>query len=175
MNIFAAVASHHGFVELDSAANKGAAFHIYLPLLEQQQASSLTTSAQSKATAGHGELILLADDERCVRETTAEVLEILGYEVIQAEDGLKALELCEKRRDDISLALLDVVMPHCGGMQLAGKIRELQPDMPVIFMTGYDKQHVLGGDAPLANSEILIKPVNFDDLSHRIGQLLGDA
>ncbi|MDQ6950027.1 MAG: PAS domain S-box protein [Mariprofundales bacterium] len=173
--VYGAITSHHGFVELDSAPNKGAAFHIYLPLLEQQQASELTTPAQTEASAGHGELILLADDECCVRETTAEVLEMLGYEVLEATDGLKALELCEKRRDDISLALLDVVMPHCGGMQLAEKIRAFQPDMPVIFMTGYDKQHVLGGDAPLANSEILTKPVNFDDLSHRIRQLLGDS
>jgi len=173
--VYGAVTSHHGVVEMQSALNKGSSFHIYLPLLEQQQASLLPASGQAEKAEGQGELILLADDERCVRETTAEVLEMLGYEVLQASDGLKAMELFKTRQNDINLAMLDVVMPHCGGMPLAENIRDIQPGMPVIFMTGYDKQHVLGGNTPLPNSEILTKPVDFDALSRHIQQLLGDS
>lgn len=65
-----------------------------------------------------------------------------------------------------------VVMPHLGGMPLARKIREMKPDVPVIFLTGYDQDHVLAGDKQIDNSNILTKPVNFDTLSHGIRQML---
>jgi len=72
------------------------------------------------------------------------------------------------------LALLDVVMPHLGGMQLASKIREIDPDLPVIFLTGYDQSHLLNSTKAIANSEILTKSANFEVPSHSIRQLLDD-
>jgi len=121
---------------------------------------------------GHSGFFSLSGVREGGYENTAEVLEMLGYRVLLASDGLEALALCESRQGDIDLAMLDVVMPGCGGMQLAEKIRAIKPGLPVIFMTGYDKQHVLGGNEPLPDSEILTKPVNFDDLNHDIRQLL---
>jgi len=169
--VYGAVKSHHGFVEVESVSGRGSTFHIYLPLLVVQQTETIVAQPQA-SISGRGEMILLADDETCVRETTAEVLEMLGYRVLPTADGHQALELCKSRKDEIDLAMLDVVMPGCGGMKLAEKIRAIRPGLPVVFMTGYDKQQVLCGDEPLPASEILTKPVNFDDLSHELRQLL---
>ncbi|MDQ6970463.1 MAG: response regulator, partial [Mariprofundus sp.] len=119
-----------------------------------------------------GETILLADDELHVRETTAEVLQSMGYKVLQAKDGLEAVELFKAHHGEISLAILDVVMPHLGGMPLGKRLRGIDCEIPLIFVTGYDKDHVLGGGEQMHDSEILSKPVNFDVLNHSIRQLL---
>jgi len=121
---------------------------------------------------GNSEMILLADDEQVIRDVMAEILESFGYQVLLAKDGLQAMELFTAHQPDIALALLDVVMPHCGGMPLAKQIRSINPDVPVIFLTGYDKEHVLQGDEPMPNSETLTKPVNFDALSQCIRKML---
>jgi len=169
--VYGAMKTHHGFVEVESIVSKGANFHIYIPLLEKA-VLAVEPVQTTEAVHGQGELILLADDELIVRNVMAEILESMGYRVLQANDGLKTMELFTEHEQEIALALLDVVMPHCGGMALAKQIRAVNPDVPVIFLTGYDKAHVLHGEAPMPNSETLTKPANFDLLSQRIRQML---
>jgi len=169
--VYGAMKTHHGFVEVESILGKGSRFHIYIPLLEK--AVLVVDPVQTIDTAqGQGEMILLADDELVVREVMAEILESMGYQVLQANDGIEAMALYTAHEQKIALALLDVVMPHCGGMALAKLIRAVNPDMPVIFLTGYDKTHVAQGEEAMPNSETLTKPVNFDRLSQRIRKML---
>jgi len=169
--VYGALKTHHGFVEVDSIKGKGSTFHVYIPLLKKAALAAEPAQA-TDASLGRGELILLADDELVVREVMAEILESMGYRVLQSNDGLEAMELFTAHQQDIALALVDVVMPHCGGMALAKQIRAVNPDVPVIFLTGYDKEYVLHGEAPMPNSETFIKPVNFYRLSQRIRQML---
>jgi len=169
--IFGALKTHHGVVTVDSIEDKGTIFHIYIPLLEQLEVAPFSL-LEEKSTHGSGELILLADDEQDVRKTTAEVLESMGYRVLQAEDGLKALEIYKAHQEDVAIALLDVVMPHMGGAQLAEKLHEMNANIPIVFMTGYDREHVLDTNNQIANSDILTKPIQFSVLGHTIRQLL---
>jgi len=169
--VYGAIKTHQGFVEVDSIEGKGSTFHIYLPLLETEYVAPEATEKQ-ESTGGHGELILVADDEPMVRETMAEVLESMGYKVLQAKDGLEAIELFQAHEQEIALALLDVIMPNLGGVQLAEKIRTLSPDLPVIFLTGHNKEYVLDGDKQIQNCKILSKPVKFDFLSRTMRQML---
>ncbi|PCI62996.1 MAG: hypothetical protein COB35_02050 [Gammaproteobacteria bacterium] len=169
--VFGAIKTHDGFIEVDSIKNKGTTFHIYIPLIEQKDTYS--ASLQKNSTSeGHGELILLADDEVMVREMMVEVLKTLNYRVLQAKDGLQAIEIFKAHQEDINLLLLDVVMPHGGGISLATQIRKIKPTIPVIFLTGYDKNHVLEGNKPLPNSGILSKPVKFTILNQHIRHFL---
>ena len=169
--VYGAVQSHAGSVEVESKQGEGTTFHIYLPLIEKLNEEVKGAIAIESAEAD-GETILLADDETHVRETTAEVLESFGYKVLQAQDGLEAIDLLKIHQGEISLAILDVVMPHLGGLALSKRIREMDSNLPLIFVTGYDKGHVLGTGSPMPHSEILTKPVNFDALSHSIRKLL---
>jgi len=118
-------------------------------------------------------MLLIADDAKDVRETTAEVLKVTGYDVLQAEDGLKALETFKAHQNDISLIILDIVMPGYSGDQVAKLIREINPNVPIVFMTGYDKEQVLGDCLEIQNSGILSKPVRFEVLIETIKNLNG--
>jgi CheY-like chemotaxis protein len=169
--VYGALKTHHGFVEVESFEGEGSTFSIYIPLLESK-AVPAEPAQQQLACEGQGELILLADDEPIIRDVMAEILESMGYRVLLAEDGLEAIEVFNANQQDIALALLDMVMPHCGGMTLAMSIREMNPDLPVVFLTGYDEEYILNGAEPMSNSAILTKPANFDALSHKIRQLI---
>jgi len=170
--VFGSAETHGGFVEVESVQGTSSTFHVYLPLLETDEEVPFAVVAEGEAANGQGELVLLADDEAMVREIIGEVLESFGYKVLLAEDGLAAEALFKEHQTRIRLAVLDVVMPHAGGMQLTESIREINPELPIIFLTGYDKEKVLGGIKPMPNSEILTKPVNFGVLKHSIRKLL---
>lgn len=167
--VFGAIKTHHGFIDVESIEGEGTTFHIYIPLLSREEdGAAPADSAQKTAAGGHGELILLADDEDQVRETTASVLETLGYRVLQARDGLEALELFKAHRHGIALALLDVVMPHCNGPKLARSLRQINPDIKIIFATGYDKNL----QADIVHETALSKPFHIEDLSQLIREQL---
>jgi len=165
--VFGAVKAHDGFINLESIESTGSTFHLYFPLLGDGKTVSEVQKKKKKEYAkGHGELILLADDEDQVRETTAAVLESLGYRVLQAADGRKALEIFKAHQDDIDLALLDVMMPHCSGPKLADQIKQINPEMKIIFSTGYDQNL----QTELMNEVTLSKPFSIEGLSHLLRQ-----
>jgi len=168
--VFGAVKTHQGFMNVESRVGVGTTFHVYIPL--QQGEIEAISAERPQPVMGQGELIMLVDDELDVRQTTAEVLESLGYRVLLAEDGVKGAALFKKHMDEIDLIITDVVMPYSGGMQFAEHIRRKKPDVPIIFVTGYDRKDVLGEAAVIGKSEIINKPVQFDDLSYMIRQLL---
>ena len=170
--VYGATQTHHGIVQVESVEGKGSTFHIYIPTLKDSAIIPLVPH-QDKSIEGNGELILIADDELQVRETTAEVLEEMGYKVIQAKDGAEAIDMFVANQNDIAIALLDMVMPYCSGMELAERIRTVKNDIPIIFITGYDKNHLLKGREELPNSLMLTKPVQFDDLNKQIQLFLG--
>ena len=168
---YSIVQRHGGLIEVDSAEGKGTVFRIYLPLSDDKQA---TMVAPGTPVSGHGELILLADDEPDVLHSVAEVIERLGYRVLAASDGEQALTLFRSHRDDVALAILDVVMPGISGTETAQRMREERPGLPIIFATGYN----IGGDLMHAVNKrfrVLAKPFRIDDLGREIRGLLDPA
>ncbi len=170
--VFGAIKTHGGLVEAENNEGAGSTFHVYIPLLEQSDVTTPSPPQEQPEARGRGELILLADDDRHVRESTAQVLEVMGYRVVTAEDGSAALAIFESRHHEIALAMLDLVMPGCRGAELAGRLREVQSDLPILFVTGCDRNEMLGADEQVPNSDTLSKPVLFDTLARAIGQLL---
>ncbi|MBN4082540.1 response regulator, partial [Mariprofundus ferrooxydans] len=167
--VFGAVRTHHGILDIESIEGDGSTFHIYIPQL-QEKASILPAPKHIAQAKAHGELILLVDDEQYVRETTAEVLEAFGYKVLQAEDGLQAIDVFKKHQHDIDIVILDVVMPKLGGVESAAHIRMINANIPVIFVTGYDKEQMLKIGNQASNSAVLGKPIQFDKLHSIISQ-----
>jgi len=167
--VFGAVKSHHGFVEVDSIEGEGSTFHIYIPLLEQEN-SVMPLSRQLQVANGHGETILLVDDEEYIIETGKEVLETLGYQVLTATNGQQAVAIFEAHPEDIDLCIFDIVMPVLGGDEAAKQVRLMQPDAKIIFATGYDKnlQNHLDGKT------VLSKPFSIVEMSQLIRQQLDD-
>ena len=168
--VFGAIEIHHGFVEVESTEGKGTTFNVYIPLLERERIAS--ESSAEKVQKGHGEKILVVDDNEYIRSSTREILESMNYKVIEASDGLEAIDLFTTRKDEIQLIIMDLVMPKLGGVEAVNRIKEICDNVKVIFSTGYDKDSVLKGNAPSNEYPVLSKPHNIEKLSMTIRKLL---
>ena len=162
------IKTHGGTVEVESEADSGTAFHVYLPLSEQQQ--TMEERVRAAPLNGKAETILLVDDEETLRTVISEVLESLGYTVLQAGNGKDALSIVASQQ--INLVITDIIMPEMGGIELAHEIRKLQKSTPIIFVTGYDREQALVMSEEIKHSLILNKPFEFESLSQTIRKLL---
>jgi len=170
--VYGAVQSHGGILNVDSEAGRGTCFQLYLPLLKSGLPQSV---ADDKVLlASHGETVLLADDEAQVRQASKDVLESLGYRVLEAANGKEAIDVFYAHADEIELLILDVVMPQLGGVEAAMRICELKPHTPVIFATGYDKEQVAPMTKQLEHSLVLNKPFVIGRFSRCIRKLLDE-
>ncbi len=168
--LYGAMQNHGGSIEVNSEPNIGTRFRLYFPLSHHTVKTEPTKSNVPAKT--QGETILLVDDEVDVRETAAEVLRNMGYHVIEAGDGERALYLFNTYQGKIDLILTDVVMPRMGGHSLFMKIRQQNKQTPIILVTGYDRSHILSSNSKLEHFKVINKPFDFDKLSQDIQELI---
>lgn len=160
-----------GWIDFRSAPGKGTCFDIYLPrstTAEAGNASALlgTQVNHELAPSRQGEAILLVDDEALVRRIGRTLLSKLGYEVLEAADGLEALEICRKRGDSISLVLLDLTMPNLSGKETFAGLREMFPDLPVLICSGYLVDlNEFTRECGACPDGFVQKPYSFEDMS----------
>jgi len=169
--VYGAVQNHHGVIEVNSRAGEGSSFHIYLPLIEESPVA-IISEGSGEAVQGDGEWILIVDDNADVRSAGREVLEDLGYQVLEASDGLEAIEVFSVHREAIVLILMDVIMPRLGGVRATKRIKALCPGVKVIFATGYDRDETLKSQMPSDEFVMLSKPYNIVTLSRMIREQL---
>ena len=168
---YGAIHSHGGIVEVESEQGTGTVFRIYLPLCTDEPETAAPIPESD--IQGHGETILLVDDEESIRSTTSEVLTSMGYRVIVACNGKEALDLFRGQREQIDLIISDVIMPILGGIDLLKSVRQSNTSLPFILVTGYDLDHVMDSAMQHKNYHLLHKPFNFEILSESIQTLIG--
>jgi two-component system cell cycle sensor histidine kinase/response regulator CckA len=122
---------------------------------------------EKAAGSTHSDTILLVDDDSGVRRLAASMLEMHGYTVIEAESGLQGLESFTQHHKEVRLILSDVVMPQMTGTDMIQRIRNIDPSMPVMLMTGYAADI----DVPEA-VPILSKPFTLESLIHTVESCL---
>ena len=169
--VFGAVKNHHGYIEVESIEGKGTAFHLYLPQREDSSNGDALVKQEEKAEHGNGETILLVDDDPNVVAIGRELLESMQYSVLTAANGQEAIEVFSAHSQDIALILMDIVMPSMGGVEAAGTIRQINPDINIIYCTGYDKDASIPGNIP-EGSEVFSKPYDIIQLSKAIRKRL---
>ena len=161
--VYAIAGRHRGIVTVDSEVGRGSAFSVYLPASAglpppAKAASGRSGRAQSGGRAlGGRETILLAEDDGIVRSLATRVLTAAGYQVIVARDGAEATRLLRERKDDIGLAVLDVVMPKLSGVKVEAAAREAGLHIPVLFCSGYSHEDIDTTHLP-AERRLLRKP-----------------
>ncbi|MCH9053916.1 MAG: response regulator [Proteobacteria bacterium] len=159
-----------GIVDVSSSPGAGSTFRIYLPLTDR--APEAEVSQVEAAHRGRGEAVLLVEDDEALLDLVSSMLEELGYTVLQAEDGLSAIEIEEHYEERIDLLLSDVVMPNLGGFELATILGETRPDMKVVFMSGYPGRENLRNLKIPEHAAFLQKPVKPDVLAKTIREVL---
>jgi len=138
--VYGIVKQNDGHINVYSELGHGTTFKIYLPIVES--AIEKAALAIQAPLLGGTETILVAEDDEALRYLARDVLNALGYTVILARDGQEALEMYAEKREQIDLLLLDVMMPRMGGTEAYQRIRQLDGDVPSIFMTGYSSEMV---------------------------------
>jgi PAS domain S-box-containing protein len=157
--------SHGGFVQVETEMGKGTTFRVFLPAVDQgAPRGPAATPVHSPHVRGHGELILVVDDEASVRELVTAVLGRYGYRVLVAGNGIEAMALYTPRSAEIGLVITDVSMPEMGGGDLAIALSRLNPAVKILFMSGVGGALASEDNVP-PGAPLLVKPFAVDKLA----------
>jgi signal transduction histidine kinase/ActR/RegA family two-component response regulator len=165
------IKSLDGFINVYSETGKGTRFNIYIPALDTDKDEAGDVHATSMPR-GSGELILVVDDEESIREITRATLERFGYEVVSATDGADALAAFSRHQDRITLVLTDLTMPQIDGKTLIRTLHKIDPNIPVIAMSGLLGSGQSGDLKSLNIRGVLQKPFSAETLLNIISEAL---
>ncbi len=168
--VYGVVRQSGGQVQVESQVGHGSVFRVYLPRAAGQEAARHEAPALASPTGN--ETILLAEDERWVRKMVAAHLKDLGYRVLMAADGAEALEVARAHDGTIDLLLSDLVMPRVDGGELARELRQTDPRLRVIFVSGYAGPGPAGRNLTVAGASFLPKPFSMQLLARTVREVL---
>ena len=166
-SVYGIVRQNGGVIRVESTPGEGSTFRIYLPRAEGELPAPALES--SKTVVRGGETVLLVEDDDAVRTLLSQLLREQGYSVLEARDGREALAVAAVA-ERFDLLLTDVVMPHLGGVETAGRLRAERPDLPVVFLSGY--ADTLPDTAHEPGMRLLAKPVAAAVLARTLRELL---
>jgi PAS domain S-box-containing protein len=164
------VKSHGGFITVYTEVGKGTAFKVYLPAITTTETLK-AQEHQHELPTGHGELILVVDDEGQIREMTKKTLEIHGYRVITANDGKEAIELYTQNREEIKLVLMDLMMPVMDGSMSIRELRKANPEVKIIAVSGLTQKDKTGKVDEILVQAFLTKPYTAEKLLNTIHEV----
>jgi PAS domain S-box-containing protein len=167
------VRGHRGAIGVLSQPGQGTTFTVLLPIRRDLRRPERISGhvAVEPELQGAG-TILVADDEEAVRELVQNVLESAGYSVELAKDGLETVERLRTLGETVRLILLDLTMPRLGGAEAARELRRLQPDIPIVAMSGYGDIEVMERFGEVGVDDFLAKPFTPDQLADKIRDVL---
>lgn len=167
------VRGHRGAIGVRSEPGRGTTFTVLLPVQREFRRPERVSGqvAADRDLQGVG-TILVADDEEGIRSLAAQVLEEAGYTVELAGDGAEVIERFRSLGDAVRLVLLDLTMPMLGGSEAASELRRIQPDIPIIAMSGYGDLEVMRRFSESGVSDFLPKPFTPDELAAKVRDVL---
>jgi two-component system cell cycle sensor histidine kinase/response regulator CckA len=174
--VYGIVKQSGGFITVDSEVGKGTSFHIYLPRLRVDAATAPVEATPAAARDVTGQdTILLVEDEEAVRSFAARALRMRGYNVLEASGGEEALEIVKSEAHTIHLIITDVVMPSMDGPTMVRHVKQLKPDLRVIFMSGYAEEAFRRNDQSSEDIHFLPKPFGLKQLAAKVKEVLSAA
>ena len=171
--VYGVIKQNNGFIEVTSGKGRGSTFRLYIPRMQLPIVDE-PLPAEGAAARGRG-TILLVEDNEMVRDLTRSMLQGLGYTVLSADSAHAALGLCESREHKVHMLLADVVMPDMRGPELAERLRSVQPDLRVLFMSGYASSQVAGAHLTADSTHFIQKPFTMTELARSLERVLQPA
>lgn len=170
--VYGIMRQHRGWIEVESEPGQGSQFHLYFPAAPAPNTPAVPAEMTRLERNGH-ETILLVEDEAPVRATLRSILQRLGYDILEASSGQEALRMWPQCAHRVRLLLTDLVMPEgISGRELAARLREANPQLEVIYSSGYANQ-VIGQDLALEPGvRFLQKPYSTTELAQMIRNCL---
>lgn len=169
--VYGIVQNHQGHITVSSVEGEGSTFRVYFPAAKEMARPK--RDLDRDLPKGH-ETVLVVDDEAMIRDTTRQILERLGYTVIEAGDGEAAVEIVRARERNIDLVLLDMAMPVMGGAEAYIQISKLRPEIKVILCSGYELGSAAQETLDRGAQAFLQKPFRIQTLAAEIRRVLDE-
>jgi two-component system cell cycle sensor histidine kinase/response regulator CckA len=171
--VYGIVKQNDGVIEVDSEPGKGTTFRIYLPRHEGA-AHDARREQDAGVPLGHGETVLVVEDEPALLTMDKTMLNRLGYRVLAAGTPLRAIALAEEHASEMRLLLTDVVMPEMNGRDLATRVRSLSPGTTVLFMSSHPSDVIAHRGVLDEGVNFIQKPFLMKELAVKVREVLGE-
>lgn len=166
------VKNHGGFVKIYSEVGQGSEFKVYLPTMTDK-VTQLTE--ESILLSGHNELILIVEDEPSIQQMTRTALKDCNYRTLTASDGVEAIALCAEYKHEISLVLMDIMMPSMDGLSAIRTLQKLNPKVKVIAMSGLATNSQVAEEIGDSVKAFLPKPYAVQELLDTVHRVLEES
>ncbi|MBN1317272.1 MAG: response regulator [Anaerolineales bacterium] len=171
--VYAIVQQHEGHLAVESELNKGTTFSIFFPPVGNLPAP-LVDESQGRLTMGHGETILIVEDNPLTREAVRDGLDVLNYSVIEAQNGREALTILNCQSESIDLILSDLVMPEMGGKALTRALEDLGITIPLVILSGHPLNEKMEELESIGVAAWLEKPPDLERLASVVAGVLSE-
>lgn len=168
-SVYGIIKGHNGYINVRSKIGKGTTFFIYLPASEGKVDEQ--AKAGNEILMGSG-TVLLVDDEEYILDVGEKILKTLGYKVLIADSGKKAVELYQTNWKQIDLVILDLIMPYRGGGETFDYLKEINPEVKVLLSSGYSMNGETTRIIKRGCKGFIQKPFSIDELSQKLREIL---
>jgi PAS domain S-box-containing protein len=174
--VYGIIQNHGGYIEVKSAPAQGTTFELFLPALPDIKIEETGPISSVSALPKGSETLLIVDDEEIIRQLGADILEDVGYKILLASRGEEAIEIYSRRKEEIALVILDVVMPGLGGKKTFLKLREINPKVRILLSSGYSLDGEVGEILKEGVGGLVQKPYRDEELIAKVREVLdGEA
>lgn len=170
--VYGIVQQNKGFIQVHSEPGKGTTFELYIPRHVGKTNLTITEKVE-KTPKGHGETVLIVEDEQSIRNLGKLMLERLGYNVLAASTPSEAIRLAKESAESIDLLVTDVVMPEMNGRELADHLHTLYPNLQILFMSGYTSNVIVHRGVLDDGVNFVPKPFSQKELAVMVQKALG--
>jgi PAS domain S-box-containing protein len=169
--VYGIVKQHNGFIDVESESGRGTTIAVYLPLTVQGFPGHVSAEVPGSAMKGT-ETILVVEDNHDVRYFTKSLLEHLNYRVIEAVDGMDAVEKFNLNPDAVNLVIMDIIMPRMNGKEAFTRMSEIRPDVKVLFTSGHTRDVILKKGICSEGINFVSKPALPQELLRKVREAL---